>query len=108
ALERGIKVRRIGYQMMKRIMDAGARGVEIIIGGKIAGERKKSLRFYTGYLSKSGEAATYLISSGYAAANLKPGTVGVKVRIMLPDIPTPDEIKVEKPKEEKHGDTQGE
>ncbi|MFN4132865.1 MAG: 30S ribosomal protein S3 [Candidatus Hadarchaeales archaeon] len=106
ALERGIKVRRAGYMMMKRIMGAGARGVEIIIGGKIAGERKKSIRFYTGYLSKTGEPATRLISCGYAAANLKPGTVGVKVKIMLPDIPTPDEIKVEKSKGEQHGDTQ--
>lgn len=112
ALERGVSVRRAGYMMLRRIMGAGARGVEVVIGGKIAGERKKSIRFYTGYLSKTGEPAKHLVSYGYAAAGLRPGTVGVKVRIMLPEIPTPDEIKVksteEEPKGEEGGEAQGE
>ena len=95
ALERGIRPRRVGHNMLRRIMSAGARGAEIIITGRIAGERSRSERFYQGYLSKAGEPAEKLVSYGYATAKLKPGIAGVKVRIMPPDVPLPDEIKVE-------------
>jgi len=94
ALERGISVRRVGQSMVRTIMGAGARGVEIIISGRIAGERSKSARFYEGYLSKAGEPARKFVSHGQAVAKLKPGIVGVKVNIMPPDVPLPGEIKV--------------
>lgn len=103
AIERGINVRRVCRSMIRRIMNAGARGVEIVVSGKIAGERSRSERFYQGYLRKSGEPAEKLVSHGYAVATLKPGTAGVKIRIMPPDVSLPDEIKVEaevKPTEE--------
>lgn len=102
ALERGVSARRIGYISLRRIMNAGARGAEIRISGRIAGERSRSQRFYQGYLSKAGEPAEKLVSYGYAAAILKPGVAGVKVRIMPPDVPLPGEIKLvakEKPAE---------
>jgi small subunit ribosomal protein S3 len=94
ALERGINIRRVGYRMLRRIMEAGARGVEIVIGGKIAGERKKRIRFYEGYLSKTGEPAEKHLSYGYAAAKLRPGIIGVKVKIMPPEVPLPDDVKM--------------
>jgi small subunit ribosomal protein S3 len=101
ALERGIRVRRVGYMMLRRIMEAGARGVEIVIGGKIAGERKKRIRFYKGYLSKTGKPAERFISEGQAFAKLKPGVIGVKVKIMPPDVPLPDNIEIpERPEAE--------
>lgn len=94
AIERGIRVRRVGQGMVRRIMNAGARGVEIIISGRIAGERSRSVRFYKGYLSKAGEPAKKLVSYGYAVAKLKPGVAGIKVKIMPPDVALPDEIKI--------------
>jgi small subunit ribosomal protein S3 len=94
ALERGINVRRAGYMMLRKIMDAGARGVEITIGGKVAGERKKRIRFYQGYLSKTGEPAMKLVSHGFAAANMKAGTIGIKVHIMSSDVVLPDRIDI--------------
>ncbi len=98
ALERGINVRRAGYMMLRRIMEAGARGVEIVIGGKVAGERKKSIRFYQGYLSKTGDPAEKLVSHGMATAHMKAGTIGIKVIIMPPDVQLPDSIhEVKKP-----------
>lgn len=101
SLERGIRVRRAGYMMLRRIMGAGARGVELVIGGKVAGERKRSLRFYQGYLSKTGEPAEKFVSTGQANAKLKAGIIGVKVKIMPPDVPLPDSIKIpEAPKVE--------
>ncbi len=97
AIERGINIRRVGYQMLRRIMNAGARGVEIIIAGKIAGERKKRVRFYQGYLCKTGDPAEKYLSRGYAIAKTKPGVIGVKVFIMPPDVPLPDEVKIAEP-----------
>ncbi|KUO40094.1 MAG: hypothetical protein APZ16_05525 [Candidatus Hadarchaeum yellowstonense] len=101
ALERGLSVRRVGQSMVRTIMDAGARGVEIVISGRIAGERSKRMRFYEGYLSKAGEPAEKLVSHGQAVAKLKPGIVGIKVSIMPPDVPLPGEIKIAEPGESK-------
>jgi small subunit ribosomal protein S3 len=92
-LERGISFRRAGYLILRRIMHAGARGVEIVISGKISGERHRSQRFYDGYLKKAGEPALNLVSYGFAEAKLKPGVVGVKIRIMPPNVHLPDEIR---------------
>ncbi len=94
ALERGISARRVGHTALRRVMNAGARGAEITISGRIAGERTRTQRVYQGYLSKAGEPAEKLVSHGYAAAKLKPGIAGVKVLIMPPDAPLPDEIKI--------------
>ena len=92
-LERGISFRRAGYIMLRRIMRAGARGVEIVISGKISGERHRSQRFYDGYLKKAGEPALNLVSYGFAEAKMKPGVVGVKIRIMPPNVRLPDEVR---------------
>jgi len=93
-LERGISYRRVGHIMLRRIMRAGARGAEILISGKIRGERSAFERFYDGYLKKAGEPGAELVSYGTAVAKLKPGIIGVKVRIMSPDVRLPDEVKL--------------
>ena len=93
ALERGLSVRSIGQTMIRRIMAAGARGVEIVVSGRIGGERSRVARFYQGYLSKAGEPAKNFVSQGQAVAKLKPGIAGIKVSIMPPDVPLPGEIK---------------
>ncbi len=100
----------IGYKALQRIMDAGARGAEIIISGRgVPSSRAKSWRFYAGYLKKCGEEAVTQIKKGFCVANLKSGSIGVKVRIMTPDVELPDtikikkEIKVEPSEEEKEG-----
>jgi len=105
ALERGINFRRAGYMMLRRIMRAGARGAEIVISGKLSGERSRTQRFYDGYLKKAGEPALKFVSYGYAVAKLKLGVIGVRVRVMPPDVHLPDEIKLA---EEKVEDKQAE
>jgi small subunit ribosomal protein S3 len=100
AIERGINIRRVGQMMLRRIMEAGAKGAEIVISGKVAGERKKRLRFYQGYLVKTGELARMYVSYGYAQAKTKPGTIGVKVWILPQEAPILDKISIEERKEE--------
>jgi len=94
ALERGINYRRVGYTTLRRIMRAGAKGAEIVISGKLSGERSRTGRFYDGYLKKAGEPALKFVSYGFAVAKLKPGVIGVKVKIMPPDVHLPDEIRL--------------
>tara|TARA_Y100000034_G_scaffold26979_1_gene32110 strand:- start:9725 stop:10525 length:801 start_codon:yes stop_codon:yes gene_type:complete len=83
----------VGHKAMSDVMRAGALGVEIIIGGRgVPGERAKSWRFYNGYLKKCGNVAVVGVKKAHVTANLKTGTIGVKVRIMPPDVQLPDKI----------------
>jgi len=105
ALERGWHFRRAGHSTVRRIMDAGAKGCQIIIAGKLTGARHRTEKFTQGHVKYCGETAKEVMDIGYAVAKLKAGVLGVKVRIMKPDAKLPDEIKlhipkVEKPKEE--------
>jgi len=106
ALERGWHFRRAGHSTVRRIMDAGAKGCQIIIAGKLTGARHRTEKFTQGHVKYCGETAKEVMDIGYAVAKLKAGVLGVKVRIMAPDAKLPDEIKLrvpesEKPKEEK-------
>ncbi len=93
ALEKGMSHKRIVNIYLKRIMGAGALGVEIIIAGKISGERSRTEKFRLGYIKKSGYPADSLVSKGQQIAVLKAGALGVNVRIMKE---FPDIMKVEK------------
>ena len=84
----------IGHKAMDDIMSAGALGVEILVSGKVPSQRAKRWRFYRGYLKKSGDIAVSKVAVAYAAANLKSGSVGIQVRIMLPDTWLPDRVDV--------------
>lgn len=84
----------IGHKMMEKVMEAGARGVEVIISGKIPGARARSWRFYQGYVKKCGDAAQAAVRKSIRCAQLKPGTVGVRVSIMPPGIKLPDDIQL--------------
>lgn len=104
-LTRGVYFRRVGYGTLQRIMEAGARGAEISISGKLTGDFAREEKFYEGYLKKAGEAASKLVDNGKAVAELPAGTVGVKVRIMPPDVKLPDDFeKEEEQKEEGAGE----
>jgi small subunit ribosomal protein S3 len=93
SLEKGVNFRRAAYGTLRRMMEAGARGVEIVISGKITGGRSRSLRFADGYLKKCGAPAIEQVDTGYAVAKRKMGVFGVNVKIMPPDAVLPDEIE---------------
>ncbi len=85
----------IGYKMLQRIIDAGALGGEIVVSGRgVPGARAKSWRFYAGYLKKSGDVAVEGVDHGMCTANLKSGSVGIKVSIMPPTTVLPDKIVI--------------
>jgi len=103
ALQRGWHFRRAGHSTVRRIMSAGAKGCQIVIAGKLTGARHRTEKFTEGHVKYCGEVAKEVMDNGYAAAKLKAGVLGVKVRIMKPDAKLPDEVKLKIPekKEEK-------
>jgi small subunit ribosomal protein S3 len=101
ALERGWHFRRAGHSTVRRIMDAGAKGCQIIIAGKLTGARHRTEKFTQGHVKYCGETAKEVMNIGYAVAKLKAGVLGVKVRIMKPDAKLPDEIKIKTDEPEK-------
>jgi len=101
-IEMGKNIRRILHFSLKRIVEAGALGAEIIASGKIAakGGRAKRMRVVAGYMPKAGEPAR-LVKESHVTAYPKSGAIGVLVRIVLPGTIFPDkrEMKpVELPK----------
>jgi small subunit ribosomal protein S3 len=101
ALERGWHFRRAGHSTVRRIMEAGAKGCQVIIAGKLTGARHRTEKFTQGHVKYCGETARQVMDEGYAVSKLKAGVLGVKVRIMKPDAKLPDEIKLRLVKEEK-------
>ncbi len=94
ALERGWHFRRAGHSTVRRIMQSGAKGCQVIISGKLTGERHRTEKFTEGHVKYCGETAKQIMDIGFAVAKLKPGVLGVKVRIMRPDARLPDDIKI--------------
>ena len=94
ALKRGVHYRRSGYWALNQIMEAGALGAEIIISGKLRTDRARYEKFRAGYLPKSGEPARKYLRKAEVSVQLKPGILGVKVRIMPPEAKFPDQVQI--------------
>jgi len=94
ALKRGVHYRRSGYWALNQIMEAGALGAEIIISGKLRSDRSRYEKFRTGYMPKSGEPPRKYTRKAEVSVQLKPGILGVKVRIMPPEAEFPDQVQI--------------
>ncbi len=93
-LQRGMHFRRVAYTALRRIMGAGAQGVEVTISGKIRGARSATAKFNDGYIKKCGEPSTRFVKEGFATVQLKPGVLGIYVRIMPPGMILPDKVDI--------------
>jgi small subunit ribosomal protein S3 len=83
----------IMHRSMSDVMNAGAKGVEILVTGKVPGARAKRWRVYQGYLKKCGDVAINGVLSAKVAAFVKTGAIGIQVKIMPPNVRLPDEIR---------------
>ena len=101
ALERGWHFRRAGHSTVRRIMDSGARGCQVVLAGKLTGQRHRTEKFKDGYIKFCGEPRLQFIKTGFAVATLKRGVIGVKVEIMDPEARLPDEVSVLTPTQAK-------
>ena len=85
SLDQGRHYRRAGYYILRKVMDAGARGVEIIVSGKVTSQRARTQIFRAGTMSKSGQPAQEGVDKGVAQCVMKSGTLGIIVKIMSAD-----------------------
>jgi len=106
ALERGVHYRRAIFWALRRIMESGALGCEIVIRGKLRSDRTRFEKVGDGYLPKAGEPALTQLKSATMHVKLKRGTLGINVTLVPPDAKFPDKIsldglpEVEVPEEE--------
>jgi small subunit ribosomal protein S3 len=94
ALERGWYFRKAGHTTIDRIMEAGAKGAEIVLSGKVTGARSRVEKFNRGYIKHNGEPAEDIVDHGQGVAVMKLGTIGVNVKIIPPDAVLPDDFEI--------------
>ncbi|MBI2076832.1 MAG: 30S ribosomal protein S3 [Euryarchaeota archaeon] len=99
ALERGWHFRRAGHSTVQRVMQAGAQGCQVIIAGKLTGQRHRTEKFSQGHLKYCGDTMDKVMDVGFAVCKKKLGVMGCTVRIMHPDAILPDNIKIFSPEE---------
>ncbi|CAG9782327.1 unnamed protein product [Diatraea saccharalis] len=105
----GLAVRRACYGVLRFIMESGARGCEVVVSGKLRGQRAKSMKFVDGLMIHSGDPCNDYVNTATRHVLLRQGVLGIKVKIMLPwdqqgkNGPKklqPDYIMVTEPKDE--------
>merc|ERR1712135_102956 len=72
----GLAVRRACYGVLRFIMESGAKGCEVVVSGKLRGQRAKAMKFVDGLMIHSGAPVRHVL--------LRQGVLGIKVKIMLP------------------------
>jgi small subunit ribosomal protein S3 len=95
ALERGVHFRRAIFWSLRRIMDSGALGCEIILKGPLRSARSRFEKVVEGYVPKSGEPALRNVKISTLHVKMKRGTLGVTVKIVPPDAKFPDKVSLE-------------
>ncbi|KAJ1511217.1 40S ribosomal protein S3 [Coelomomyces lativittatus] len=105
----GLAVRRAAYAVLRQVMNAGAKGCEVVISGKLRAARAKSMKFSDGFMIHSGQPTKDYIDRAVRHVMLRQGVLGVKVKIMLPhdpqgligpSKPLPDHIIIQEAKDE--------
>ncbi|XP_065175992.1 small ribosomal subunit protein uS3-like [Sycon ciliatum] len=105
----GLAVRKACYGVLRFIMESGARGCEVVVSGKLRGQRAKAMKFVDGLMVHSGHPASEYVDTAIRHVMLRQGVIGIKVKIMLPHDPTgksgprkplPDNVQIMEPKDE--------
>lgn len=105
----GLAVRRACYGVLRFIMESGANGCEVVVSGKLRGQRAKSMKFVDGLMIHAGDPCNDYVDTATRHVLLRQGVLGIKVKIMLPydpngkigpKKPLPDNVSVVEPKDE--------
>jgi len=100
ALQRGVHFRRAGFWALNQIMRAGAMGCEVRISGKLTTQRHRFEKYRQGYMPRVGDPAVENVKTAVTSVKMKPGIIGVKVKIVPPNAAFPDQIEVKLPVKE--------
>eukprot|EP00350_Pseudokeronopsis_sp_OXSARD2_P009137 CAMPEP_0170553764 /NCGR_PEP_ID=MMETSP0211-20121228/11588_1 /TAXON_ID=311385 /ORGANISM="Pseudokeronopsis sp., Strain OXSARD2" /LENGTH=240 /DNA_ID=CAMNT_0010862311 /DNA_START=48 /DNA_END=770 /DNA_ORIENTATION=+ len=93
----------------------GAKGCEVMISGKVRGQRAKSQKYKQGYLVSTGQPKLEFIDYAVRHVELRQGVLGIKVKIMQDYEKAydknrknmPDYVKIFEPKSDGLGENQG-
>lgn len=103
----GLAIRRAAYGVVRYVMESGAKGVEVVISGKLRAARAKSMKFQDGFMIHSGQPVKDFIDVAIRHVLLRQGVLGIKVKIMKDPEQNrfgpkslPDYVKIYEPKEE--------
>jgi ribosomal protein S3 len=72
--------RSAAYGVLRFVMEAGAKGCEVVVSGKLRAARAKSMKFKDGYMVASGYPAIVYLDSAVRHVLLRQGVLGLKVR----------------------------
>jgi small subunit ribosomal protein S3e len=108
-LLQGLAVRRACYSVVRFVMESGAKGVEVVVSGKLRAARAKAMKFIDGFMIHSGQPAADYIDYAVRHVLMRQGVLGIKIKIMQewdptgktgPKNPLPDLVTILEPKEE--------
>jgi small subunit ribosomal protein S3 len=94
ALERGVHFRRAIFWSLRRIMDSGAIGCEVLLKGPLRSARTRYEKVVEGYVPKSGDPTIKNVKKSTVHVKMKRGVLGVTVTIVPPDAKFPDKIDI--------------
>jgi small subunit ribosomal protein S3 len=95
ALERGVHFRRAIFWSLRRIMDSGALGCEVILRGPLRSARSRFEKVVEGYVPKAGDPALRYVKKATIHVKMKRGVLGVTVHIVPPDAKFPDKVSLD-------------
>ncbi len=93
-IARGERHKRVAFSALRRVMMAGAKGVEIRLSGKFGSQRAREERFRAGVIYRCGQDQIEKVDYAVKHVLMPQGVIGVRVRIVRPDVESPDTIKV--------------
>lgn len=71
------------YSVLRFVMESGARGCEIVVSGKLRGQRAKAMKFVDGLMIHSGDPVNQYVQRAVKHVELRQGVLGIKIKIML-------------------------
>jgi small subunit ribosomal protein S3 len=95
ALERGVHYRRAIFWSLRRIIDSGAIGCEVILKGPLRSARSRFEKVVEGYVPKSGDPALRHVRTATIHVKMKRGVIGVTVNIVPPEARFPDKVELD-------------
>lgn len=103
----GLPLRRAAYGVLRFAMGAGAKGVEVVVSGKLRAARAKAQKYSDGFMIHSGQPTKDFIDIAIRHVLMRQGVLGVKVKIMKDPAANkfgpkalPDAVKVAEAKDE--------
>lgn len=71
------------YSVLRFVMESGAKGCEIVVSGKLRGQRAKAMKFVDGLMIHSGDPVNQYVQRAVKHVELRQGVLGIKIKIML-------------------------